>query len=344
MRGTKFRLLVLATAALLIAGCSSSTGGDGASDAPLSGKTIDFVVPYEPGGGFDLYVRLIAPHLAKELDARIVVRNEPAAGGIAAMNKTWNAEPDGTRILLADIPGGILNELSGQGGARYKIADFSWMARVAGEPETVVSSAKDGAKSMESLVDTDKELVFSSVGVYDSDSIGAQLVGEVFDLKVKTVTGFDGAPEAFTAVLRGDTDAFNVSAGSARDYEKNGEGKALAVLDTKTSEVLPDVMPLSEVPGAEDNKDLIEIHGALVSSGRSIIGPPKLPKEILDAYRKALDKVLNDPSFLKEAKAQERVVQYLSGEEVADLVSAAASDPDPRYIELIKRAGENAAG
>lgn len=342
------RLAALASVALLpisLAACGgdSESGSEASAEGPLAGETIDFVVPYEPGGGFDLYVRLIAPYLAEELGAEIIVRNEPGAGGIAATNTTWSAEPDGLRIQLADTPGAILNELAGQEGARFEIAGFSWLARVAGEPEVTVTST-DGPESLEDLLESGPDpLVFSSVGVYDSDSIGAQLIGEVFGREVNVVTGFDGAPEAFSAVVRGDTNAMNVSAGSTAEYVSSGEGRALAILATEGYEELPDVPALSEVPGAEGGEDLIAIHSAVVESGRSIMAPPGLPEDILEAYREALEKVLNDPELLEEAAGQERVIQFLSGEEVQELVERAASDPDPAYMELIERAGENAA-
>lgn len=355
MRVTALKVVALTCSALVLSACGGGEGtsqsGSGPAETeqaqaqPLSGKKIDFVVPYGPGGGFDLYVRLIAPRLAEELGADIIVRNEPGAGGITALNTTWNAKPDGTRIQLADTPGAILNELAEQEGARYKIAGFSWLARVAGEPEVVVTRAKDGPSSMEELVKNGSDgLKFASVGVYDSDSIGAQLVGEVFGLKTNVVTGFDGAPEAFTAVLRGDVDAFNVSAGSTQKYVSSGEGRALAVLDVEGAETLADVPPLTEVEGAgSDAEELVKIHGAIVSTGRSVVGPPDMPQEVVDAYRDALEKVLNDPEFLKEAAEQNRVIQYLSGSDVQERVESAAGAPDPRYLELIERAGKNAA-
>ena len=344
MRVTNAKLGTLMCLVLATSACGGGGGSESeeSAEGPLAGKTIDFVVPYEPGGGFDLYVRLIAPHLAEELGAEIIVLNEPGAGGVVATNTTWGAQPDGLRIQLADTPGAILNELAAQEGAQFKMAEFSWLARVAGEPEVTVTSA-DGPETLEELVGSgDGPLSFSSVGVYDSDSIGAQLIGEVFGREVNVVTGFEGAPEAFTAVIRGETQAMNLSAGSTAEYVASGEGRPLAILSTEEYEEFPDVPALSDVPGAEDAEDLIAIHGAIVESGRSILAPPDLPEDILNAYREALDNVLNDPAVLEEAEQQERVIQYLSGEDVQELVEQAASEPDPAYMELITRAGEGA--
>jgi tripartite-type tricarboxylate transporter receptor subunit TctC len=59
----------------------------------FKGKTVRMVVGYGAGGGFDLYARMIAPYLAKNLGAQVVVENQPGAGGITALNKIMNNTP-----------------------------------------------------------------------------------------------------------------------------------------------------------------------------------------------------------------------------------------------------------
>lgn len=342
------RLSALASAALLPISLAACGGGDdsgdgGGSDAPLAGETIDFAVPYEAGGGFDLYARLLAPHVAEELDAEMIIRNEPGAGGLSAANTSWNADPDGTRIMIADTPGMLLTVLSGDEGARFEPSEFSWIARVVGSPEVVLVSEAGPIDTAEDLVELGEAgpLVFSSVGVYDSDSIGAQLVGEVLGVDVETVTGFDGTGDAFAAVLRGDTHAMNMSAEAAKEFVDSGEGRVVAVLDTEGNDLHPDVPALSEVADAEF-EELIDIHGSLIGVGRTILGPPDMPEDVLQAYRDAFAAVLGDEAVVKEAMDQGYPIDPLEGEEVADLISKVAADPDETYMELIRRAGEAA--
>ncbi len=63
-------------------------------EAFYQGETIDLVVPYDPGGGYDVYARAIAPYLGECLGAEIVVKNEPGAGGLLASNATAVADAD----------------------------------------------------------------------------------------------------------------------------------------------------------------------------------------------------------------------------------------------------------
>lgn len=70
-------LLVLGVgASVALVGCSSGSGdvsaaaGSEGSCAALEGENISLVVPYEPGGGYDSYARMLAPYLEEEIGAK----------------------------------------------------------------------------------------------------------------------------------------------------------------------------------------------------------------------------------------------------------------------------------
>src|SRR3954454_12395015 len=75
-----------------------------AAQAPFyQGKQIKVLVGYPPGGGTDLYGRVIAEGLAKHVagNGGVVVQNQPGAGSVIAMNNYVNRVPrDGTTVLV----------------------------------------------------------------------------------------------------------------------------------------------------------------------------------------------------------------------------------------------------
>src|SRR5215210_1044612 len=88
-----------------LAGLLFATQTSSAQDSEASyykGKTVRFVVGYAPGGGYDLYARMIARVLARRLDAAVIVENQPGAGGIIALNGLAAAPPDGLRIMIVN--------------------------------------------------------------------------------------------------------------------------------------------------------------------------------------------------------------------------------------------------
>ncbi|VTU23059.1 Argininosuccinate lyase [Variovorax sp. PBS-H4] len=65
-----------------------------------SPRTIRIIQGFPAGGTGDAVVRLIAPHLEKSLNARIVVEYKPGAGGRIANAYAKAAKPDGNTLVL----------------------------------------------------------------------------------------------------------------------------------------------------------------------------------------------------------------------------------------------------
>ncbi len=59
---------------------------------------------------------------------------------------------------------------------------------------------------------------------------------------------------------------------------------------------------------------------ATTKLGRPFAGPPGMPKDRLDVFKKGLAKTLEDPEFLAEAKKLQMDIGPLSGEEVERLL------------------------
>ena len=120
----------LAVLAFLSAGTLSVANAD-MSDAAnfYKGKTIKLVVGYGPGGGFDTYARLIAPHLEKAMGATVIVENRPG-GGLTALNQIVRAKADGLRLMLAHGEAAVLAQLIDKPGVRFDLTKVTWLGRV----------------------------------------------------------------------------------------------------------------------------------------------------------------------------------------------------------------------
>src|ERR1700752_3589042 len=101
--------------------------GPAAAQAPFyQGKQLKVLVGFPPGGGSDLYGRVIADGLARHVEGRpsVIVQNMPGAGSVVAMNSYANRIPrDGTTVLIGT--GQLLVRLFlGLDGARANVSDF----------------------------------------------------------------------------------------------------------------------------------------------------------------------------------------------------------------------------
>src|SRR5258708_12601650 len=108
-------------------------------------KNIQFVIPYAPGGGFDVYPRVVAPVMEKYLPNKvnIVPINIAAGAGSRGVTQLYRSKPDGYTIGIINIPGMFILQQQ-QGAGAYDLSKFSWIGTM-GEGERYMISV--GSKS-----------------------------------------------------------------------------------------------------------------------------------------------------------------------------------------------------
>src|SRR5690242_15735143 len=66
-----------------------------------AGKSIQLLIGFSAGGGYDVYGRTLARHMGRHLpgNPRLVPQNMPGAGSLKVVNYLYNVAPkDGTAI------------------------------------------------------------------------------------------------------------------------------------------------------------------------------------------------------------------------------------------------------
>jgi tripartite-type tricarboxylate transporter receptor subunit TctC len=312
--------------------------------ASLAGETIQLIVPFAPGGGYDAYARQLAPKLGAELHATVIVVNKPGAGGVLATNAVWKAEPDGTTIALFNTPGHLGSALAQSPGVRYNAEDFSYIGRLSSEPD-VVLTAKDSV--YQSWADVMKKrgnppVRFAATGPGSNEYIDGVVLHNLLGLDSKVVTGYSTSNEAYLGILSRVVDLHSRSYGSQESALKSSDAIPLLTVGSKDGyPLLADTPTLSDVV-ADDQKALAQSHAELIESGRTIAGPPGMRPELLELLRNAFQKVVTDPDYEAAAKKSRRPISFASGQEVADNVTKIMHSPK-EYVELIKKAYGTAA-
>lgn len=304
----------------------------------FEGKTVELVVPFDPGGGFDVYGRLVAKHMGGELGAEnMIVRNQPGAGGLLATNQTWKAKPDGLRIQLMSTSGMLTAELGGAEGVGFKSGEFSWVGRVSGEPDVIAVGPESTTASVDDImaISAARQVRIGSSGVGDIDYIEAQLLTSIFDLDANIITGFSGAPEVYTSLARGELDLFSSSLSAAQVAQAAGSAKIKWLFAVEPDPNLPELEPIAKFADAEDIP-LIEAHAALVAGGRALAGPPGMAEDTLKCLREAFDRTMASETFLKESKDMKRPVAPIGGEQMQEMIGRLTSNPPAQYVDLLK--------
>ena len=106
------------------------------------GQTVTYIVATAPGGGYDLYGRLVAEYMQKYLPgSTFVVKNVPGAGHLVGTNTDLCGKPDGLTIGTFNT-GLIYNQLIGLDGVKFDLTKMSWIGKASSEPRVIVIAAQ----------------------------------------------------------------------------------------------------------------------------------------------------------------------------------------------------------
>jgi tripartite-type tricarboxylate transporter receptor subunit TctC len=277
-------------------------------------KNIQFVIPYAPGGGFDIYVRVIGPVMEKYLPNKvsIVPMNIAAGGGSRGVAQLYRAKPDGYTIGILNIPGMFILQQQ-QGAGAYDLAKFSWIGAMGeGERYVIGVGAKSPLKTYADLkaLSAKRPVKLSVTGpegtAYAATMIGSQLLG----LRTQLITGYKGSADYVVAAIRGDSDAVFATVPTMLRFVRGGTVRVLASFETHSS-----------IPGVPDATTLGQPELDNITVERLVAAPPGLPPDIQNILSTALAKALADPIVVKWAKENDLLMRARTPQQAADLVA-----------------------
>jgi len=300
------------------------------------GKTIISIVCTKPGGGYDLYGRLMAQFMKKYLPgSTIIVKNVPGAGHIIGCNEIYASNPNGLTfgVFNRALP---LAQVGGLKGIKFDLSKMSWLGSPSTEDYSFIISTKTPFRSLEDVMKADKVLL-SSAGVGSVSHVTPLLFAQMAGLKnFKLVTGYGGG-EAELAMMRGEIHGQFASWASVRSFAEEGNAVPILFITKEPVKGYENVSLLQNVITEEKHKPVVDLLLTINLMGRPFAGPPGIPKDRLKILQDAFAKACRDPELLKIAEKVEIPINYISGEEAARLVKGILQLP-PEVVKLVKEA------
>jgi tripartite-type tricarboxylate transporter receptor subunit TctC len=289
-----------------------------------TGKTITIYVGFGPGGGYDLYARVLARHLGRHLPGHptVVVANMPGAASIRAANYIANVAPkDGSALGM--VAQSIAEEqLLGVAGVSYDVAKLGWIGRIAANVEVTYVWHTAAVKTLDDLRSTEATLA----GTGPSSSIYPRLLNAIAGMKWKVVAGYNTTSAAHLAMQRrevdGATSSLNTLKTTQRDWLDNGLIRILVQLAPRRSVELPNVPAVVELATMPEDRDVLAFYANSGTVGRAVIAPPGLPAERIALLRTAFDATMKDPEFRAEIDTTRLELGPMAGAELQALVEA----------------------
>jgi tripartite-type tricarboxylate transporter receptor subunit TctC len=316
------------------------------AQAPFyQGKSITLIIGNQAGGQYDLWARLIANHIGKQIpgNPNVIVQNMPAAGSLVAANYLYNvAKPDGLTIG-AVIPGIYTDQLIGRKEAQFDWTKFNWI----GTPEQTewlfITRADSPYKSIDDMRSATEPPKCGTTGSGSFVHQVPKLLEEVLGMKLTLVSGYAGGPDVDVAIERGEVRcrSISVTAFFGREpyitWAKKGFVRPLAQTGKKRDPLVENVPTIYELMDQyktpEIGRRLAAVMLASNIFGRPWLTPPGVPAERVKILREAWNKTLNDTEFLADTKKRRWPVAPVAGEELDSLAKQVITQP----AEVVQR-------
>jgi tripartite-type tricarboxylate transporter receptor subunit TctC len=327
---------------LLLAVLSTAfTPGPAAAQSILpAGKTVQMIIGFGPGGGYDLWGRTVARHLGRHLPGNpsIVAQNMPGAGSYVAANHIYNAAPkDGTvlGIIARDV---ALGPLTGAVGVRFDATKLSWIGSPTKEINVCIAYHTAAVKNVRDLFH--KELILGDTGPGTGTRSYPKALNELLGMKFRLVGGFQSSADVFLAMERGEVEGFCESLDSIKNRRPDWiANKTVAVLFYSASEsnsALQDIPSILDLARDDEQKRTLEFLYAGQGIGRPFVAPPDLSPERLRMLRDAFAATMKDPAFIAEAHTRNLELDPIDGEDLANIVRKIYATPSAIVEKVAK--------
>jgi Tripartite tricarboxylate transporter family receptor len=332
--------------ALAIALLGFATAAAAQSPVSLKGKSIVMLIGSEPGGGTDAAGRLIARFLAKYLpgEPSIVIQNMPGASGIVSVNHlVRRTQPDGLTVLMGS------NSTTDPVVYRSFAAQFDpkQIPMVGGIARggTVIFVTSEAAPR---LLDRSKPpIVIGTIAGLPRVAMQPALWGiEYLGWNAKWVTGYRGTNEVMLAFDRGEVDM--TSTGNIFQIQERLDSGHLKIVNQSgmfengrfvardgfgdTPLFTNQMQGKIHDPVAEK---ALDYWAALASSDKWLGMAPGTPKDTLNTYRAAFDKLAMDKEFLDEGERISDGFVPMAAVDIESVVRTLADTP-PEALEYMK--------
>ena len=267
----------------------------GYAAAQFPAKPILFVVPYAPGGGTDIMVRVIdkVGTQLKVLPQPLIIENKTGGSGVVGKSYAKNKPADGYTITCADDSTTVVDLF---GNAPWPYNDFTYIAKLNRDYQLIVVRADSPFKTLKDLVTAAKAqpgaVKIAGTGVAQIDVLHVAVFEKAAGVKFNYI-GLDSGGQVMTNLLGGHVDCAIANPGEAYEQMRAGKVRSLGVSSEKRvgfdSKVFKDVPTWKE---AGVNVSL--------SQWRGVAGPKGMAKEPLAWLIGALKKITDSKEWQEQ--------------------------------------------
>ena len=287
-------------------------------------RAVRLIVPSSPGGGTDLYGRLLAQGLSEALRQQFIVDNRPGASGNIGAEIAAKATPDGYTFLVTAQPAIVINPSLYRNLPYNAERDFAPVARGVVSPLAFASHPSLPVKSLPALAALGKrepeKLPYGSAGAGSALNLVVKMVEEATGARFVHVP-YKGVGPALQALLSGDVAFVASDLGAVLPHVRSGRVIALAV--TEKTHLLPMTPSLADAgyPGIQ------------ASAGFMVVAPAGTPPEVIRRMSVEINRVMKSPAVREKLDGQGFIPVF----DTPEAFAASLKRQRQRWADVIRR-------
>jgi tripartite-type tricarboxylate transporter receptor subunit TctC len=336
--------LFFAASALGLAAFGGQAKADPVEDF-YRGKSIDLIIGYTPGGGYDLYARLIAEFMGDHIPGKphIIARTMAGGGSRTAAGYVANvASRDGT--VLATASQSLATEQALGDKQKFDMTKFNYIGNPEKENNATVTWADSGIRTI--MDATTREVTVGSTGD-DPSSQYPKAMNALLGTKFKIVYGYPGGNDIDLAMQRGEVDGRGSSAltewkSTRADWLREKKIHLIVQIGLSKASFLPEVPLLIDLAKSDQDRAVLKLLSASIALGCPLFTTPGAPPERVKALRDAFDATMKDPAFIAQAEKQNFDIDPVSGVDMQKIVNDIVASPKGVVDRLNQILGEQA--
>ena len=282
--------------ASMLAAMLALLGAEEAAAQKWPDKGVRIVTPFAPGGGTDVFARILAQRFSEVFGQQFIVDNRPGAGSTTGTEFVARSPADGHTLLMTSASftfnPGLYPKL------RYdSLKDFAPVSQVVRVPHVVLVLPSLPVKNLQDLVRIAKakpgEVFYASSG----PGSALHLAGALFAIQTNTQlthVPYKGGPAAATAVMSGEATVSFSTIETVLSLIQAKRLRPLAVSTRERTPALPDVPTVMEA-GYKD----YEVIGWF-----GLLAPAGTPPAVVDALSTEISRMMTTPA-MRDRAAQE---------------------------------------
>jgi tripartite-type tricarboxylate transporter receptor subunit TctC len=310
-----------------------------ANDNFYAGKTIQLIIGFSAGGGYDLYARTVARYLARHIPGNptVLPQNLPGAGSLRSANYLYQVAPSDGTVIAAFAPGIVIDPLLGiSEGTYFEAPKFTWLGSVSQDISVCAFNKVAGIGSWQDM-QTKPSIIGASGGGAESD-VFANVLRKLFNLPFKIVDGYPGGNDIVLAMERHEVDGrcgWSWASLLSRNRALLTDQQISVTLQIalKKEPSLQDIPLVMDLVDVQAKRAALKLIISRQTIARPFAAPPGVPERQTRILRQAFDATMKDPDFLDEARSLNLDVSPMGGDEVGELLKNIYASP-PEVINL----------